>query len=61
MDAKTLVVVSYLDGLQRALGGGRMVLIFWRVGHTFTVRPIVCLVSETFSLPFFPSYLVFFG
>ncbi len=61
MDAKTLAVVPYLDGLQDALGGGRMILIFWRVGHTFTVRPIVCLVSETFSLPLSPSYLVLFG
>ncbi len=36
MDAKTLVVVPYLDELQGALGVGRVVLIFWRVGHAFT-------------------------
>ncbi len=35
MDAKILVVVPYLDGLQGALGGGRVVLIFWWVGHAF--------------------------
>ncbi len=61
MDGKTLMVVPYLDGLQGALGVGRMVLIFWWVGHALTVRPVVCLVSETFSLPLSLFFLVLFG